>query len=130
MLDESTAARSLFETVAGAREMDEVAFHDAVSRNLGYIRDLVPKKGLEPPHPCEYMDLNHARLPIPPLRHGLSPGQGPPGPAVISMFSDAAGSVKPASSCAPRSPLANPVLRIGAPGGNRTRECRFCRPER
>src|SRR5437868_12836427 len=30
---------------------------------------LVPKKGLEPPHPCEYMDLNHARLPIPPLRH-------------------------------------------------------------
>src|SRR5215469_6054818 len=31
---------------------------------------LVPKKGLEPPHPCEYMDLNHARLPIPPLRLG------------------------------------------------------------
>lgn len=31
---------------------------------------MVPKKGLEPPHPCEYMDLNHARLPIPPLRHG------------------------------------------------------------
>ena len=30
---------------------------------------LVPKRGLEPPHPCEYMDLNHARLPIPPLRH-------------------------------------------------------------
>ena len=33
------------------------------------LEDLVPKKGLEPPHPCEYMDLNHARLPIPPLRH-------------------------------------------------------------
>ena len=32
-------------------------------------KTLVPKKGLEPPHPCEYMDLNHARLPIPPLRH-------------------------------------------------------------
>jgi hypothetical protein len=31
----------------------------------------VPKKGLEPPHPCEYMDLNHARLPIPPLRPGM-----------------------------------------------------------
>ena len=30
---------------------------------------MVPKGGLEPPHPCEYMDLNHARLPIPPLRH-------------------------------------------------------------
>jgi hypothetical protein len=37
-------------------------------KELGII--LVPKKGLEPPHPCEYMDLNHARLPIPPLRHG------------------------------------------------------------
>ena len=35
-------------------------------------RNLVPKKGLEPPHPCEYMDLNHARLPIPPLRHYVS----------------------------------------------------------
>src|SRR5215467_14609920 len=34
------------------------------------IKILVPKKGLEPPHPCGYMDLNHARLPIPPLRHG------------------------------------------------------------
>jgi hypothetical protein len=33
-------------------------------------KTLVPKGGLEPPHPCEYMDLNHARLPIPPLRHG------------------------------------------------------------
>jgi hypothetical protein len=33
-------------------------------------KPLVPKKGLEPPHPCEYVDLNHARLPIPPLRHG------------------------------------------------------------
>src|SRR5579864_3782865 len=32
------------------------------------IKSLVPKKGLEPPHPCGYMDLNHARLPIPPLR--------------------------------------------------------------
>ena len=29
-------------------------------------KSLVPSKGLEPPHPCEYMDLNHARLPIPP----------------------------------------------------------------
>ncbi len=26
----------------------------------------MPSKGLEPPHPCGYMDLNHARLPIPP----------------------------------------------------------------
>src|SRR6202041_2453087 len=30
------------------------------------LKLLVPSKGLEPPHPCEYMDLNHARLPIPP----------------------------------------------------------------
>jgi hypothetical protein len=35
----------------------------------------VPKKGLEPPHPCGYMDLNHARLPIPPLRHWKALGE-------------------------------------------------------
>ena len=36
---------------------------------------LVPKKGLEPPRPCGHMDLNHARLPVPPLRHeGLQAG--------------------------------------------------------
>ena len=39
------------------------------------LNNLVPKKGLEPPHPCEYVDLNHARLPIPPLRHGYSLGR-------------------------------------------------------
>src|SRR6266705_2389566 len=39
-----------------------------VSRSCYY--EMVPKKGLEPPHPCGYMDLNHARLPIPPLRLG------------------------------------------------------------
>src|SRR5690348_9994959 len=38
--------------------------------DLADSEDLVPKKGLEPPHPCGYMDLNHARLPIPPLRLG------------------------------------------------------------
>ena len=38
---------------------------------------LVPKKGLEPPHPCGYMDLNHARLPIPPLRQGDAPDNHP-----------------------------------------------------
>src|SRR5215472_15846533 len=36
---------------------------------------MVPKKGLEPPHPCGYMDLNHARLPIPPLRRGKRTSQ-------------------------------------------------------
>ena len=36
---------------------------------------MVPKRGLEPPHPCEYMDLNHARLPIPPLRHEVKTGR-------------------------------------------------------
>jgi hypothetical protein len=40
------------------------------------FESLVPKKGLEPPHPCEYMDLNHARLPIPPLRHKTSSAIG------------------------------------------------------
>ena len=33
---------------------------------LAQLKTVVPSKGLEPPHPCEYMDLNHARLPIPP----------------------------------------------------------------
>ena len=45
---------------------------------LGYeapLFNLVPKKGLEPPHPCGYMDLNHARLPIPPLRRGKRTSQ-------------------------------------------------------
>ena len=43
---------------------------------LNLLNDMVPKKGLEPPHPCEYMDLNHARLPIPPLRHDKSSAIG------------------------------------------------------
>src|SRR6185437_13892003 len=38
---------------------------------------MVPKKGLEPPHPCGYMDLNHARLPIPPLRQRDAPDDDP-----------------------------------------------------
>src|SRR5579863_1079324 len=42
------------------------------------LKELVPKKGLEPPHPCEYVDLNHARLPIPPLRHGIRVRRGWP----------------------------------------------------
>lgn len=33
---------------------------------------MVPEKGLEPPHPCGHMDLNHACLPISPLRHGIA----------------------------------------------------------
>src|SRR5690606_12696932 len=33
------------------------------------LDDVVPKGGLEPPRPCGHMTLNHARLPIPPLRH-------------------------------------------------------------
>ena len=32
---------------------------------------LVRIRGLEPPLPCENMDLNHARLPIPPYPHML-----------------------------------------------------------
>src|ERR1022692_4205651 len=35
---------------------------------------LVRMKGLEPSHPCEYMDLNHARLPIPPHPHVCTTG--------------------------------------------------------
>src|ERR1700679_2647753 len=46
------------------------------------FEDLVPKGGLEPPHPCEYMDLNHARLPIPPLRHWACPAHREDKPVV------------------------------------------------
>src|ERR1700684_952543 len=42
---------------------------------------LVPSKGLEPPHRCRYMDLNHARLPIPPRwQSGLAMQRWPQGP--------------------------------------------------
>jgi hypothetical protein len=41
----------------------------ALENGLQRTRTVVPSKGLEPPHPCEYMDLNHARLPIPPRWH-------------------------------------------------------------
>jgi hypothetical protein len=54
----------------GAKEIRRLAETIAVIASALIVSDLVPKKGLEPPHPCEYMDLNHARLPIPPLRHG------------------------------------------------------------
>ena len=36
-----------------------------------YPELLVRIRGLEPPLPCENMDLNHARLPIPPYPHML-----------------------------------------------------------
>ncbi len=59
---------------------------------------MVPKKGLEPPHPCGYMDLNHARLPIPPLRqvNALRDGQGRlDGRDYPIYFTEAARCVKP-----------------------------------
>ena len=61
-LDESEADKS---SLILPRRLPEVA------SNKRSCKTLVPKGGLEPPHPCEYMDLNHARLPIPPLRHGV-----------------------------------------------------------
>ena len=73
------------------------------------FKSLVPKKGLEPPHPCEYMDLNHARLPIPPLRHGYQqiPWKflvreftfSPAGcwTAAVASLAKGAGNVKPCS---------------------------------
>ena len=38
--------------------------------NTARTKELVPKRGLEPPHPDGYYTLNVARLPIPPLRLG------------------------------------------------------------
>ena len=55
--------------------------------------DLVPKKGLEPPHPCEYVDLNHARLPIPPLRHMRNAQAGCAEQAAILSLANAVHSV-------------------------------------
>src|SRR5437660_5466926 len=51
-------------------ELEPFWEREPVGEILSLAKDqrLVPKKGLEPPHPCGYMDLNHARLPIPPLR--------------------------------------------------------------
>ena len=41
----------------------------------------MPSKGLEPPHRCRYMDLNHARLPIPPRwQSGTCNAAAAPGP--------------------------------------------------
>src|SRR3954469_3144818 len=57
----------------GALRHEESTSHALVALSsqklLKRIGILVPSKGLEPPHPCEYMDLNHARLPIPPRWH-------------------------------------------------------------
>ena len=76
---------------------------------------LVPKKGLEPPHPCEYMDLNHARLPIPPLRH--SEIQRGAGWAAVVSLARLQANVNPAGCHA------------GSPGANRNRvyACRLRR---
>ena len=46
---------------------------DWIASNL--LIYLVRMKGLEPSHPCEYMDLNHARLPIPPHPHVCTTGR-------------------------------------------------------
>jgi hypothetical protein len=68
------------------------------------LKYLVPKKGLEPPHPCEYVDLNHARLPIPPLRHLLEVQQALLNPAATLSLANAAccvNSLRCQSSLAP-----------------------------
>ena len=46
----------------------------SAAKDSGSEEILVPSKGLEPPHPCGYMDLNHARLPIPPRWPGYYSG--------------------------------------------------------
>ncbi len=61
---------TLYSAGVEKRNFDVRIVDEASSEFALVLRFLVPKKGLEPPHPCGYMDLNHARLPIPPLRHG------------------------------------------------------------
>src|SRR5438270_5199529 len=60
----------------------------------GSLYYLVPSKGLEPPHRCRYMDLNHARLPIPPrwqvdFRRGSQKATAPGRPAFLFYRRDA-----------------------------------------
>ena len=61
---------------------------------------MVPSKGLEPPHRCRYMDLNHARLPIPPrwqvdLHYNGVPERTPIRKNYISYSTDTKLGVKP-----------------------------------
>src|SRR5579884_1633421 len=85
----------------------------AVSSKVGKrTKLLVPKKGLEPPHPCGYMDLNHARLPIPPLRHEAAPSGRTPDVVDPTIFTDALIHVNAAPA---RNPVALPK-RNGARG--------------
>src|ERR1700691_3092643 len=71
---------------------------------------LVPSKGLEPPHRCRYMDLNHARLPIPPRWQSELQCSGGPKAAVsgrptFSIFAARYQPVKHPRGC--RSPKAS-----------------------
>jgi hypothetical protein len=81
---------------------------------------MVPKKGLEPPHPCGYMDLNHARLPIPPLRQvtALRDGQRRLDGRDYPIYStEAARGVKPLLQCetvCDRLHASRPSLRLEA----------------
>ena len=45
---------------------------------LRFQEVVVPRRGLEPPRGCPHMDLNHARLPIPPPRQGGTEAGIPP----------------------------------------------------
>src|SRR5690625_1439254 len=57
------------ESPAAERERGLQAAQEKILRNAnsgGFY--VVPKVGLEPTQPCGHMTLNHARLPIPPLR--------------------------------------------------------------
>jgi hypothetical protein len=96
----------------GARSEDfSRAGQTGLRRTIGnclHPQKMVPSKGLEPPHRCRYMDLNHARLPIPPrwqvdlIRRGSH---------------QAAGSGRPAFSILQRR---SPVSNLGVEPGRRT----------
>src|SRR6266436_4014600 len=48
-----------------ACDIGNLALNKSRSESAGLVR----MRGLEPPLPCENMDLNHARLPVPPHPH-------------------------------------------------------------
>ena len=101
--------REEFELASSEEQVEEAdspnGLNSAGNENSGLkdplknsLDSLVPKKGLEPPHPCEYVDLNHARLPIPPLRHGTCSVLSTEQAAILSLANAATG-VKFQSTC-------------------------------
>ena len=82
-------------------------------RQDGSSLEVVPRRGLEPPRGCPHMDLNHARLPIPPPRRSR---RREPQPQDITgpRLNDARGPYSP-----PRSLVNEPPISVPRKGSQR-----------